>query len=63
MKKKQKNKIIHYRYQSECSAEYKWRFWVSVCGKGVEQITMLTSIKENVTCKLCKRTANFKFGE
>ena len=56
MKSKSK---IHYRVQGKCSANYEWSYWVVACGKKVENITTLTSVKENVTCNLCRKTAEF----
>ena len=53
------SKIVHYRVQGRVSSEYKWVYWVVACGKKVGSVSTLTSIKENVTCKSCQKTAEF----
>jgi len=59
MKKEYENPIIHYRHLGRVSAEHRWDYWIPVCGKKAHQVLMLTCIKEKVTCKACKKTADY----
>lgn len=59
MKKKYENLIIHYRGEGKISSDAQWSYWYPVCGKKSNQIMMLTSIKEKVTCRSCKKTADY----